>query len=111
MRPWEEDPPGTHFRWTTGRASFFVPSKASEMTVPVRALFPGRNDRPVVVSVRVDDQLMFDVELRHPTEWEPITTPLPHKASSRRYRRVEVRVNRVVGPFNLGVQLGEVRVK
>ncbi len=24
MRTWEEDPPGTRFRWTTGRASFFV---------------------------------------------------------------------------------------
>src|SRR5206468_1158939 len=25
LRPWEENPPGTFFRWTTGRASFFVP--------------------------------------------------------------------------------------
>jgi hypothetical protein len=111
MRPWEEDPPGTHFRWTTGRASFFVPSKASEMTMPVRALFPLRNDKPVSVSVSVDDQLLFEVQLRQPANWETITAPLPHRATSRRYRRVEVRVDRVVGSFNLGVQLGQVTTK
>jgi hypothetical protein len=111
LRPWEEDPPGTHFRWTNGRASFFVPSLASEMTLQIRALFPSRDGRPVIVSVSVDDQRLFDVELRHPTDWELITTPLPRRGTSRRYRRVELRVNRVVGPFNLGVQLGEVVTK
>ena len=41
LRPWEEDPPGTRFRWTAGRASFFIPSGATTMTLPLRAVFPG----------------------------------------------------------------------
>ena len=38
LRDWEEDPPGTRFRWTDGHASFFVPAGASVITgaVPVR---------------------------------------------------------------------------
>ena len=32
---WEEDPPGTFFRWTAGRATFFVPSSVSEGRMPV----------------------------------------------------------------------------
>ena len=30
LRGWEQDPPGTFFRWTTGRATFFVPSNTSD---------------------------------------------------------------------------------
>ena len=53
MLRWEEDPPGTRFRWTIGRASFFVSSAATGMTLPLRAVFPGPNGRPVIVRVFV----------------------------------------------------------
>ena len=47
LRPWEENPPGTLFRWTTGRASFFVPAEAKAMTLPLLAIFPGPDGAPV----------------------------------------------------------------
>ena len=48
MRGWEKDRRhGELFRWTAGRASFFVPSGASAMTLPLRAGFPGPNGGPV----------------------------------------------------------------
>jgi len=109
MRGWEEDPPGTRFRWTTGRASFFVPSRASMMTLPLRGVFPGKNGKPVVVSISVDDRWLADVELPDPDAWVRPSFPLPRRATSRRFRRVDLRVNRTaVGAFILGVMTGEI---
>jgi len=109
MRAWEEDPPGTRFRWTAGRASFFVPSNATTMTLPMRAVFPGKNGQPVVVSVSVDDRWLANVELADPNAWLKPSLPLPRRSSSRRFRRVDLRVNRTaVGVFILGVMTGEV---
>ena len=109
LRPWEEDPPGTRFRWTAARASFFVPSDAVTMTLPLRAVFPGTNGRPVIVSVSIDDRWLADVARPDPEAWVKPTFPLPRRASSRRFRRVDLHVNRTaVGAFVLGVMTGEI---
>jgi len=109
MGRWEEDPPGTRFRWTTGRASFFVPRDATAMTLPLRAVFPGPDGRPVTVSVSVDDRWLADIELQRPDEWVRASLPLPRKTTSRHFRRVDLHVSRTaVGPFILGVMTGEI---
>ena len=109
MRAWEEDPPGTRFRWTTGRASFFVPSDALAMTLPLRAVFPGPNGRPVTVSVSVDDRWLANIDLPRPDAWVRTELPLPRRATTRRFRRVDLHVNRTaVGVFILGVMTGEI---
>ena len=111
MGRWEEDPPGTRYRWTTGRASFFVPMDATAMTLPLRAVFPGKDGRPVTVSVSVDDRWLAEVELPRPEEWVRTSLPLPRKATSRRFRRVDLHVSRTaVGPFILGVMTGEIEL-
>ena len=112
MRSWEEDPPGTRFRWTAGRASFFIPSTATVMTLPLRAIFPGKGGNPVVVSISVDDRWLADVELPDPAAWVRTSLPLPRRGASRRFRRVDLRVNRTaVGAFVLGVMTGEIVVE
>ena len=112
MRAWEEDPPGTRFRWTAGRASFFVPAAASTMTLPMRAVFPGTNDRPVIVSVSVDERWLADVVLENPAAWVTTSLPLPRRHTPRRFRRIDLHVNRtVVGAFILGVMTGEIGLK
>lgn len=109
LRGWEEDPPGTRFRWTTGRASFFIPSNATTMTLPLRAVFPGKDGNRVVVSVSVDERWLADVELPDPDQWVRTSLPLPRRSTSRRFRRVDLRVNRTaVGAFILGVMTGEI---
>jgi hypothetical protein len=109
MRGWEEDPPGTRFRWTTGRASLFVPSDALAMTLPLRAVFPGPNGRPVTVSVSVDDRWIANIDLPRPDAWVRTLLPLPRRATTRRFRRVDLHVNRTaVGVFILGVMTGEI---
>ena len=106
LREWEEDPPGTRFRWTAGRASFFVPSSAREMTLPMRAVFPSPNGSPVTVGMSVDDRWLADIVLKDVSAWIETTVPLPRRKTGRSYRRVELRVNRTIPPYNLGVQLG-----
>lgn len=111
LRDWEEDPPGTRFRWTDGHASFFVPSRARTMTVPMRGVFPLNGGQPVIVSLSVDDRWLTNVELKTPTDWEYTTVPLPPAHRFRSFRRVELRVSRVLPPFNLGIEIGELRLQ
>ena len=59
LRPWEEDPPGTLFRWTAGRGTFFVPSSATSMTVPLRAVFPGPGGAPVALATQITLPMAF----------------------------------------------------
>ena len=111
LRPWEQDPPGTLFRWTIGRASFFVPSNAATLTVPLRAVFPGPNGTPVQVELRDDGRLVGTIELTDPGAWLRQTLPLKPHAGRRRFRRIDLRISRVVPPFDLGVMTGEVNVR
>jgi hypothetical protein len=110
LRSWEEDPPGTFFRWTNGRATFFVPAEASELTLPLRSVFPGPNGGPTMVDIRSDDRWLATVALRDPAVWERPRLPLGRPSGSRSYRRIDLRVNRVVGPYILGVMTGEILV-
>jgi hypothetical protein len=107
FRSWEEDPPGARFRWTAGRASFFVPADADAMTLPLRTEFAGPNGAPTEVEIRSDERYLATVRLPDLHVWLKTTLPLGGRAS-RRYRRIDLRVNRVVPPYMLGVMVGEV---
>ena len=81
------------------------------MTLPLRAVFPGPNGGPVMVSVSVDDRWLTDIELRQPDEWVRTSLPLPRKTTNRRFRRVDLHVSRTLaGDFMLGVQTGEIEL-
>ena len=115
LRSWETDEQGNRYRWTSGRATFYVPTTAQSMTLPLRPL-PPISDRPITVDVTVDDRWLATLELPdarepNPNVWVVHTLPLPRQATSRRYRRVDLRVVRVLGLFNLGVQLGVVAAR
>jgi hypothetical protein len=111
LRPWEEDPPGTLFRWTAGRATFFVPSNATTMIVPLRSVFPGPNGAPVKVEIRDNGRSVATIVLSDPEEWVRAMVPLTRASGRRRFRRIDLRVSRVVNPFALGVMTGEVEVR
>ena len=108
LRDWEQAPDGTRYRWTTGRASFFVPSGAASMTVPIRSVFPGPGGGPVTVDISVDDRWLATIALPDPVSWVRPTFPLRFRPTSRRHRRVDLLVSRMVGTSNRGVQIGEV---
>jgi hypothetical protein len=110
LRDWEQAASGVRFRWTTGRASFFIPSDATAITLPLRAYFPGPDGAPVEVQVSVDDRRLADLQLRDAGVWVRPTLPLGKRPTSRRFRRIDLRVNRTVGESVLGVQLGVVEI-
>ena len=111
LRPWEEGPPGTLFRWTAGRATFYVPSSATTMIVPLRSVFPGPNGAPVKVEIRDNGRSVATIVLNDPEEWVRAMVPLTPAAGRRRFRRIDLRVSRVVNPYVLGVMTGEVAAR
>jgi hypothetical protein len=111
MRAWQEGPPGTRFRWTAGRASFFVPSDAVSMTLPLRAGYPGDGGTAVWVDVSVDNVWVTRMLLPDPDAWARQVVPLAARPTSRRHRRVDLRVSRVVHPWNYGVQVGVIELE
>ena len=104
-------PAGARFRWTAGHASFFVPSDAAAITLPLKAMFATPGDRLVTVDVSVDDRWLAAIDLPDPSAWVRTTLPLPRKTTSRRLRRIDLRVNRAMGVLNRGVQLGEIELQ
>jgi hypothetical protein len=62
------------------------------------------------VDIRSDDRWLATVALADPAVWERPRLPLGKPGGSRRYRRIDLRVNRVVGPYILGVMTGEILV-
>jgi hypothetical protein len=107
LRPWEENPPGTFFRWTAGRASFFIPATATSILLPLRSVFPGPGGSPVSVEIRADDRLLATIELTDPQTWVRTELPLGRRRGHRRFRRIDLRVSRVVGERLFGVVTGQ----
>jgi hypothetical protein len=105
---WETARDGTRYRWTGGHASFFVPSPAATLVIPVRATFPNASDWPQVVTISVDDRTRARVRLSD-AEWHAVSVPLD-AATTRDVRRIDVRVDRV-RPGNRGVQLGQIQLR
>jgi hypothetical protein len=102
---WEVDADGTRYRWTAGRASFFVPADASEVRVPLRVpVQPG--DWPVIVSVALDGRPVDRLSIAT-DDWRASRLRLPPRGS-RRFRRIDIHVDRTQG--DRGVQVGEVQV-
>ena len=106
LRPPERAPDGTVFRWSGGHASFFVPSDAGTIRVPIATTFDAADSRPMLVTVSVDGARAARVLLVDDA-WRTLTIPLPARGS-RRVRRIDVRTN-VVRDDNHGVKVGEMR--
>jgi hypothetical protein len=99
---------GNRYRIATGHATFFIPSDATAVTLPLRAQFPGAGGAPVAVRVSLDDRFLAEILLRDPDAWVKTILPLPSRPTRRRHRRIDLRVNRTVGPSNFGVQVGDI---
>lgn len=108
LRGWATGADGTRYRWTTGRASIFVDSSWRAVEIPLRAEAFSTDWLPVVVEVRIDGKPVDRVTLSD-EQWLSRRIVLDGLRTSRRFRRVDLRVNRTWSDGNYGVQLGEVR--
>lgn len=108
LRGWQRGRDGIPYRWSGGHASFFVPSEAREVRIPVATVFDPRQPRgeePMMVTMTIDDRRAGRVLLTSPRT-ETVVLNLPPRGS-RRVRRVDVRTN-VTRDGNFGVMIGAV---
>jgi hypothetical protein len=103
LRPWQQEQ-GIRYRWSGGHASFFVPSAARQIHVPVATTFDGRGADPMVVNFFLDGRKAASVLLTD-DRWTTVTIDMP-PPGSRRVRRVDLRTS-VTREDNHGVRLGE----
>ena len=106
LRPWERDESGTVFRWTNGRASFFVPSSATTVTIPLRSGVPGPLMGEVPVEIRVDDRFLAAIVLTDARAWVRPELPLGTRPTRRRFRRIDLHTPRAFGEGVRGVMTG-----
>ena len=104
----EQDESGTHYRWTAARAMFFVPSATERVLLPMRSPDDATAAWPVTVTVSVDDRPVAALTLRD-QEWRTLEVGIPSTATSRRVRRVDLKLDRVHA-HQRGVQLGDVQI-
>ena len=108
MRPWTTGADGTRYRWVGSHSSFFVPSTATVVTIPMRATFGTPGEWPITATISIDDRPADQVTLSH-DEWRTIEFRLP-EGSSRKHRRIDIRLDRTRHD-NHGVQLGEIQTR
>jgi hypothetical protein len=107
LHPAEAAEDGRVVRWTKGHASFFVPSDALRITLPLRSLNDTDADWPITATVTIDDRVADKLTFRDQA-WHELSVRLP-APGSRRVRRIDITVDRVRSRLR-GVQLGEVRI-
>jgi hypothetical protein len=114
---WETLEDGTRFRWTGQFASVFVPADVTRVEIPVRVPTDGRSIQPMGVEVMIagvdHGRTMVD------SRWAILSLPLPPVAPPLRFKRIDLRVDRVWQPALyiagsadmrvVGLQVGEPR--
>jgi hypothetical protein len=101
------DVDGRPVRWTRGHAVFYIPSPAATLAIPLRAHRPRRGFLPVTVLVSIDDALVDEIVIAD-EQWHVSSVAVGRRPTSRRYRRVDLRLSRTWGQQRAGVFLGQV---
>jgi hypothetical protein len=101
------DESGVDFRWTRGHASFFVPADASVVVLTMRAVDETPGDRPITVTITIDDRPAQIVSFQDES-WRDVRLQLP-RPGSRRVRRIDLKLDRLRSQHR-GIQLREPRL-
>ena len=109
LAEWRTDDQGVRFRWAGSHASFFVPSGAAEVTIPLRAPFDSPNDWSITATISIDGRPADRITFEAPSAWRRLTLRLP-PPGGRRHRRINIRLDRTRAG-NHGVMVGEVLVR
>jgi hypothetical protein len=104
LRRWEHPAGEPRFRWSNGHASFFAAADAGSFDMPVSTTFAPGDDRPMLVTVTVDDTVVARAVLVDEA-WTRVHVVLP-APGRRRVRRIDVRTSITREDFR-GVRIGE----
>ena len=94
------------YRRIAGHASFFVPSGATSIVVPVRGMFQS-GDQPVRLSFSIDDRVADEIVLTDDA-WHAVILRLP-PPGTRRHRRIDIRADRLRADQR-SAQIGQIKV-
>lgn len=108
LHAWEAEPGGMRYRWMGAHASFFVPSDAHVLEIPLRTTFATDRDWPIEATVTIDDRPADRLVLSD-REWHRSVINLPSPAG-RRARRIDIRLDRV-REDDRGAQMGELSIR
>ena len=103
-------------RWTTRRATFFIPLSARELTIPVRAMHIGTHTDPTEVSIAIGGRPFNRVRLAD-DDWITVSMRLPLIPEDENFQRIDIITEPTWSPAALfggrsdvrvlGVQVGE----
>ena len=99
---WETARDGSRYRWTSGHASFFVPSSADVVTLRMRAPKRDPGEWPITATVTIDDRPADALKVND-EHWSVVRLRLPSRGG-RKVRRIDVKLDRLRSE-NRGVQL------
>jgi hypothetical protein len=91
----------------SGHASFFVPSDAGVVEIPLRATFPSPADWPITATISIDDRIADRIVFTDEA-WKTSVLRLPPPAR-RRVLRIDIRADRT-RLDNHSLQVGQVRI-
>jgi O-antigen ligase len=89
LSAWQSAADGVRYRLSAGRSTVFVPADARAVTIPLRAVEPGR---ALDVQLRLDGRAA-DLVRVPPDYWYPLRFMLPASDGRRRFRRLDIDVS------------------
>ncbi len=101
MYRWERQPDGKPARWTQGRAYVNLRVAGSTLRLELAALFPGVENRPQTVHIRLDGVSAKVVELAHP-RWTAVDIPVAKPLGSYVLLGIETRYTVVPNALGWG---------
>lgn len=105
MKAWQMTDEGIRARWAGSSASFFIPADVRSFELPLRDVKDEPADRPITVTIRIDDRPVSALTLADES-WHVLKVPVPEVWTSRRFRRVDVKLDRL-RVHHRGIQVGE----
>ena len=85
---WEQEG-GQRFRWSSRRATFFIPLGARELRIPLRAIHIGGNTTPTDVSIAIGGRTFHRVEITH-DDWVSVRLRLPLLPEDEGFQRIDI---------------------
>jgi hypothetical protein len=105
---WETDAEN-RFRWTSRRATFFIPAGARELTLPVRAMHIGTHNDPTAVSIDIGGRPFHRLVLTT-GDWVDVRLRLPPPAEGHDAQRIDITADPTWSPAVLFGGRSDVRI-
>jgi O-antigen ligase len=104
-----EGGPELRFRWTTRRATFFIPLSARQLQLQLRAIHLGSNTAPTEVSIAIGGRTFHRVLLAN-DDWTTVSLRLPLLPEDENYQRIDIITEPTWSPAALFGGRSDVRV-